>query len=112
MVLPCYLYSASAFLPDFLTIELASLGVEFLSSQPFVMKEFWRIVNTNLHCIFYTDFFPVIRRLMLALDRGDFGEEVVKDDVILGDDTPSAQVENLGHFTGVLGADSHEHSSP
>jgi hypothetical protein len=41
-------------------------------------------------------------RIMLPLDRGDGGEEVVEHDVILGGNAPSAQVENLGHLTGFM----------
>jgi hypothetical protein len=71
MILPFYLDSTSAFLSDFLTIELTSLGIKFLASQPFIVKELWSIVNANMHCIFQTEFFTVIRRIMPPLNQGD-----------------------------------------
>lgn len=82
--MPFDLDASSAFLSDFLTIELTSFGIKFLSSQPVIVKKVWRIVNANMDCIIQTEFLSVIGRTILPLDRGDSGEKVVKYDVILG----------------------------
>jgi hypothetical protein len=89
MVLPFDLDASSALLSDFLSIELTSFGIKFLSSQPVIVKKVWRIVNANLDCIIQTEFFPVIGRIILPLDRGDGGEKVIEYDVILGGNPPS-----------------------
>jgi hypothetical protein len=47
------------------------------------------------------------RRICLLLDRSDHGELIVKDDAELRRNDVGAQVQNLGHFTGMLQAQSH-----
>jgi hypothetical protein len=102
MALSFNLDASSAFLSDLLMIELTSFGIKFLSSQPVIVKNIWGVVNANLDCIVQAELFPVIGRIIHPLDRGDCGEKVAKYNVILGGNSPSAQVDNLGHFTGVL----------
>jgi hypothetical protein len=106
------LNSTSALLSDLFPIELMSLTAQLLSREPFIPKEVGRTIGAKPHCIIQTKLLPVIRRLMLPLDRGDSGKEVVKYDMKLGRDTSSAQIEHLWHFSGMLLADSNEHTTP
>jgi hypothetical protein len=83
MIDPSCLHSPGAGESDFLTVELSMFHIQVFSRESFISNIFWWTINCNLCDVLQTKVFPVVRWLVIAVDRRHSREQVIKDDAIL-----------------------------
>jgi hypothetical protein len=75
-------------------VEFSSFIIQFFSLEPFICKLIQWVINCELGAVSQTKVLPVVWGVMVSVDLRTSSKQVVKYDVILGDDATSASVKH------------------